>query len=204
MDQYTRNRDRSKWKIGCIVTIVVVLVIVGMMASFFIGQYNKTVRLDEEVKQGWSEVENQLKRRYDLIPNLVETVKGYAKHEKEVFTRLADARKGYFSAKTVGEKAAASGTLERALSRLMMLRENYPNLKANQNFMKLQDSLEGTENRIAVARTRYNEAVKLLNAYVRSFFGRFFAGLTGVTKAEFFEIPDEQKQEMDRAPEVKL
>ena len=204
MDQYTRNRDRSKWKIGCIVTIVVVLIICGMMASFFIGQYNKSVRLDEEVKQGWSEVENQLKRRYDLIPNLVETVKGYAKHEKEVFTHLADARKAYFSAKTVGEKAAASGTLERALSRLMLLKEYYPNLKANQNFMKLQDSLEGTENRIAVARTRYNEAVKLLNAYVRSFFGRFFAGMTGVTQAEFFEIPDEQKQEMDKAPEVKL
>ena len=204
MDQYTRNRDRSGWKIGCIVTIVVVLIIVGLMASFFIGQYNKSVRLDEEVKQGWSEVENQLKRRYDLIPNLVETVKGYAKHEKEVFTHLADARKAYFSAKTVGEKAAASGTLERALSRLMMLRENYPDLKANQNFMKLQDSLEGTENRIAVARTRYNEAVKLVNAYVRSFFGRFFAGMTGVTQAEFFEIPDDQKQEMDKAPEVKL
>ena len=204
MDQYSRNRNRSGWKIGCLITALVLLVVVGISVSYFIGQYNKSVRLDEEVKQGWSEVENQLKRRYDLIPNLVETVKGYAKHEKEVFTHLADARKAYFSAKTVGEKAAASGTLERALSRLMLLKENYPNLKANQNFMKLQDSLEGTENRIAVARTRYNEAVKLVNAYVRSFFGRFFAGMTGVTQAEFFEIPDDQKQEMDKAPEVKL
>ena len=190
------------WKIGCLAVLGVFILLAVGMGMTFVNLYNKSVTFDEGVKEKWSEVENQLKRRYDLIPNLVETVKGYAKHEKEVFTHIADARKAYFSAKGVKQKAAASGGLEKALSRLLLLREQYPNLKANQNFLKLQDSLEGTENRITVARTRYNEAVKQLNAVVRSFFGRFFAAFTGVAEAEYFEIPDEKKEEMDKPPAV--
>jgi LemA protein len=202
MNSYPAPSSGRGWKIGCLVVVgVFVVLLIGIGASF-VSLYNKSVAFEEGVKEKWSEVENQLKRRYDLIPNLVETVKGYAKHEKEVFSEIANARKSYFSAKGVGDKAKASAGLERALSRLLMLREQYPNLKANQNFLKLQDSLEGTENRIAVARTRYNAAVKELNAFVRSFFGRFFAAFTGVEQAEYFEIPDDMKETMDSPPTV--
>jgi LemA protein len=194
----------SGWKIGCLAVVGVVVLLAVILGVAFVNLYNKSVKMDEGVKEKWSEVENQLKRRYDLIPNLVETVKGYAAHEKEVFTRIAEARAAYFSAKDVGEKAKAAGDLERSLSRLLMLKETYPQLKADQNFLKLQDSLEGTENRIAYARTQYNEAVKELNSFVRSFFGRFFAAFTGVKEAEYFEIPEEQKEQMQQAPAVKF
>lgn len=194
----------SGWKIGCLAVLgVLVLLIIGVAVTF-VSLYNKSVKLDEGVKEKWSEVENQLKRRYDLIPNLVETVKGYASHETELFTHLADARKAYFAANGVKEKAAAAGGMESALSRLLLLKETYPNLKANQNFLKLQDSLEGTENRITVARTRYNESVKELNGFVRSFFGRFFVAFTGVKEMEYFEIPDDKKEEMDKPPAVEF
>jgi LemA protein len=156
--------------------------------------------MDESVKTAWAQVENQLKRRYDLIPNLVETVKGYAAHEKEVFQHLADARTKYFQAQDVKGKIEASGELERALSRLLVLRETYPQLKANETFLKMMDSLEGTENRISVERKRYNDAVRTLNTYIRTVFGRFFAGLAGVTKAEYYQIPQAEKE----APRVKF
>jgi LemA protein len=202
MNGYPQQSSGKGWKIGCLVVVGVILVLALGIGATFVNLYNKSVGLEEGVKEKWSEVENQLKRRYDLIPNLIETVKGYAKHEKELFTEIANARKSYFSAQGVGDKAEASAGLERALSRLLMLKETYPNLKANQNFMKLQDSLEGTENRIAVARTRYNESVKALNSFVRSFFGRFFAAFTGVKEAEYFEIPDDMKEQMDAPPAV--
>ncbi len=202
MNGYPQQSSGKGWKIGCLAVVGVVLVLAFGIGATFVNLYNKSVSLEEGVKASWSEIENQLKRRYDLIPNLVETVKGYAKHEKEVFSEIANARKAYFSAKGVGEKAKASAGLERALSRLLMLKENYPNLKANQNFMKLQDSLEGTENRIAVARTRYNDAVKALNSFVRSFFGRFFAAFTGVSEAEYFELPDGEKEAVAAPPAV--
>ncbi|MDO8283057.1 MAG: LemA family protein [Thermodesulfovibrionia bacterium] len=178
---------------GLKITLIVVgvIVVIGiMMAKWIIGGYNNAIAMDENVKGSWAQVENQLKRRYDLIPNLVETVKGYATHEKELFEHIADARTKYFSAGSVKEKINASNQLEGVLSRLLMLNEQYPQLKANENFMKLQDSLEGTENRIAVERMRYNEAVQLLNTYIRTFFGRFFAGLAGVTNAEYYELPE--------------
>ena len=202
MQNFQAQKSSSGWKIGCLAVaggFILLLVIVGVT---FVNMYNKSVQLEEGVKEKWSEVENQLKRRYDLIPNLVETVKGYAKHEKETFQHIADARKAYFSAKGVGDKAKAAGNLERALSRLLLLKEQYPNLKANQNFLKLQDSLEGTENRVTFARTKYNEAVKALNSFVRSFFGRFFAAFTGVKEVEYFEIPEDQKEQMKEPPKV--
>jgi LemA protein len=170
------------------------------LVSWGLGRYNGVIRMDEDVKEKWAQVENQLKRRYDLIPNLVETVKGFAAHEKEIFTAIAEARTKYFAAQSVGDKGAASRGLEGALSRLLLLQENYPQLKANENFLKLQDSLEGTENRIAVERMRYNESVKTLNAHVRGFPGSVFAGLAGVQQAVYYDLPPGQEE----TPKVKF
>jgi LemA protein len=186
-------------KISLIVAGVVLLL--GFMTfSWFRSGYDRAIAMDENIKGSWAQVENQLKRRYDLIPNLIETVKGYAKHEKELFEHLADARTKYFQADTPKGKIEASNQLEGMLSKLLLLREAYPDLKANQNFAKLQDSLEGTENRIAVERKRYNEAVQMLNTYIRTFFGRFFAGIAGVSGAEYYEIPEGEAA----APQVKF
>ncbi len=186
-------------KIALIVVGIVLLIGFGI-ANWVISGYNNVIVMDENVKGKWAQVENQLKRRYDLIPNLIATVKGYAKHEKELFEHIADARTKYFQAKSVKGKIQASNQLEGFLSRLLVLREAYPQLKANESFLKLQDSLEGTENRIAVERKRYNEAVQLLNTYIRTFFGRFFATVAGVSSAEYYEIPEAEKD----VPKVKF
>jgi len=178
--------------------IIILVAVIGGL--WFVGQYNRVIAMDENVKGKWAQVENQLKRRYDLIPNLVETVKGYAKHERELFENIAEARTKYFQADTIGGKIDASQGVERALSRLLLLREQYPELKANESFLKLQDSLEGTENRIAVERMRYNESVQLLNTYIRTFFGRFIASVAGVEKAEYYELPEGQEE----VPQVKF
>jgi LemA protein len=188
---------------GLKITLAVVgaIVLIGIVfVGWGIGQYNRVIGMDEQVKAQWAQVENQLKRRYDLIPNLVETVKGYAKHEKEIFENIAEARTKYFQAKTPAEKIAASNQLEGVLSRLLVLRETYPQLKANENFLKLQDSLEGTENRISVERKRYNEAVQALNTYRRTVFGRIFSAIAGVGEAAYYEIPAAEKE----APKVKF
>ncbi|HHN64745.1 MAG TPA: LemA family protein [Nitrospirae bacterium] len=175
--------------------VVGILILLGIsFIGWGIGQYNKVISMDERVKAQWAQVENQLKRRYDLIPNLVETVKGYAKHERELFEKIAEARTKYFQAKTVNEKIQRSRQLETVLSRLLLLREAYPELKANESFLKLQDSLEGTENRIAVERKRYNDAVRELNTYRRTVFGRFFAALAGIGEAQYYEIPEAEKE----------
>ncbi len=177
-----------------ILIIAGVVLLVGIfVAGRLIGGYNTVIAMDENVKGKWAQVENQLKRRYDLIPNLIETVKGYAKHEKELFENIAEARTKYFQAKTVKDKVESSKRLEGVLSRLLFLQERYPELKANESFLKLQDSLEGTENRISVERKRYNESVQILNTYIRTFFGKFFAVLASVEKAEYYEIPESEK-----------
>lgn len=182
-------------------TLKIVLVILGVilvagiiLLQWFIGGYNRAIAMDENVKGKWAQVENQLKRRYDLIPNLIETVKGYAKHEKELFENIAEARTKYFQANSVKGKIAGANRLEGALSRLLLLKEQYPELKANKSFLKLQDTLEGTENRIAVERKRYNESVQMLNTYIRTFMGRFFATFAGIAKAEYYEIPETEKE----------
>jgi len=182
-----------------IILAVIVVVAIGAV-MWGVGQYNHAVSMDEQVKSQWAQVENQLKRRYDLIPNLVETVKGYAKHERELFENIANARTKYFQANTVKDKVQSSQQLEGFLSRLLVLRETYPQLKANENFLKLQDSLEGTENRIAVERMRYNDGVKALNTYRRTVFGRFFASLAGVSEAQYYDIPEAEKE----TPKVKF
>jgi LemA protein len=178
---------------GLKITLIVVgilLLIVLLAFGWLRRGYDRVNAMDENVTASWAQVENQLKRRYDLIPNLIETVKGYAAHEKELFENIAQARTEYFQAKGPKEQIRASGKMETVLSRLLLLREAYPDLKANQSFLKLQDSLEGTENRIAVERKRYNEAVQLLNTFIRTFYGRFFAGIANVSSAEYFEIPE--------------
>ena len=182
-------------------SVVAIIVVVAVMTvGWGISQYNKVITMDEGVKAAWAQVENQLKRRYDLIPNLVETVKGYAKHEKELFENIAEARTKYFQASGVQGKIAASNRLEGMLSRLLLLREAYPQLKANESFLKLQDSLEGTENRIAVERMRYNNAVRALNTYRRTVYGRFFAALAGVSAAQYYQLPEGEAA----APKVKF
>jgi LemA protein len=181
--------------------ILAVIAVIGIMLVVWgIGQYNRVVGMDEQVKAQWAQVENQLKRRYDLIPNLVETVKGYAKHEKELFENIANARTKYFQAQTPADKIKASNALEGVLSRLLVLRETYPQLKANENFLKLQDSLEGTENRIAVERKRYNDFVQTLNTYRRTVFGRIISVVAGVGEAAYYHIPEAEKE----APKVKF
>lgn len=183
-----------------LIVVGVVLLFAIMSFSWFRSGFDNVISMDENVKGKWAQVENQLKRRYDLIPNLVETVKGYAKHEKELFENIAAARTKYFQPGSVKDKVQASNRLEGLLSRLLVLREAYPQLKANQSFLKLQDSLEGTENRIAVERKRYNDAVQLLNTYIRTFFGRFFASFAGVSSGEYYEIPEAEQE----APKVQF
>jgi len=183
-----------------LIILGVILLLAFLVGGKLISGHNTVIAMDENVKGKWAQVENQLKRRYDLIPNLIETVKGYAKHEKELFENIAEARTKYFQAKGVKDKVAGANRLEGVLSRLLLLQERYPDLKANQSFLKLQDSLEGTENRIAVERKRYNDAVQILNTYARTFFGRFFAAFANVSKAEYYEIPEAEKD----VPKVKF
>lgn len=175
--------------------LVFVVVIVGLvLGSCAYGGYNKAVKLEENVKSSWAQVENVLQRRYDLIPNLVETVKGYASHEKEIFTDIANARTKYFQAGGQAEKVDAANGLERALSRLLALNENYPDLKAQASFQDLQSQLEGSENRIAVERKRYNDAVNELNIYCRGLVSKIYCGWAKVKSAEYFDIPETAKQ----------
>ena len=179
------------------------IVVVVILLIFFLsvkGMYNSLVRLDEGIKGAWAQVENQLQRRYDLIPNYVETVKGYAKFEKDVLLKVTEARARVGGAGSVKEKIDANNELSSALSRLLVVVERYPDLKANQNFIRLQDELAGTENRIAVERRRYNEAVRAYNVKIRSFPTNILAGLFGFSRAEFFEAPAEAKE----APKVKF
>jgi LemA protein len=176
-----------------LITLGIILVVGFMFLGTIISGYNRVISMDENVKGKWAQVENQLKRRYDLIPNLVQTVKGYATHEKELFENIAQARTLYFQAKDVKGKINASNQLEATLSRLLLLQERYPVLKANESFLKLQDSLEGTENRIAVERKRYNESVQILNTYIRTFMGRFYAMIAGVSSAEYYKVPETEQ-----------
>jgi len=156
-------------------TGLIVLIIVVVLVFWGVGAYNRFVTLDESITGQWAQVENVLQRRNDLIPNLVSTVKGYVKHEKDVFKNIADARAKLAGAKTVGEKIQANTEIESAVSRLLVIVENYPNLKANENFLRLQDELAGTENRVAIERMKYNEFVKSFNVSVKRFPGNIIA-----------------------------
>ena len=179
-----------------IAIVIVVLVVIPLL--YLKGTYNNLVTMDEGVKAAWAQVENQLQRRYDLIPNLVETVKGYASHEEEVFLKVTEARSKVGGAGNVSDKIAANNSLSAALSRLLVVVERYPELKANTNFLRLQDELAGTENRIAVERRRYNESVRAFNTNIRRFPTNILAGIFGFEKAAFFEVPEERQE----APKV--
>jgi LemA protein len=182
-----------------LVGVLVVLLLIGLgIFSWYISGYNKAVNLEQGAEKAWADIDTTLQRRLDLIPNLVETVKGYATHEKELFENIAKSREKYFQAGTRAGKIEATNELSGFLSRLLMLQENYPQLKANENFRDLQVALEGTENRINVARTRYNEAAKQLNTFHRQFFGSFFCKRAGVEKVEYFEASEQAKTEVPK------
>ncbi|HYA86560.1 MAG TPA: LemA family protein [Nitrospirota bacterium] len=187
-------------KKALIIAVVIILVVILALYSFVKGNYSTFVTLDEGVKKSWSQVENQLQRRYDLIPNLVETVKGYAKQEKSVLTEVTEARAKVGGATSVPDKISANNELSSALSRLLVVVERYPDLKSNQNFMRLQDELAGTENRIAVERKRYNEAVEKYNVAIRDFPANLLAAIFKFQRATYFEAPAPAKA----APQVKF
>ena len=156
--------------------------------------YNTMVSMKEQVDAAWAQVENQLQRRNDLIPNLVEVTKGYASHEKEIFERIADARAKLIGAGTRADKIDAAQDLGGALSRLLALGERYPDLKANTQFARLSDELAGTENRIATERKRYNDAVRAYNTYIKQFPAALFANTFGFQPEKYFEVPKEAQQ----------
>lgn len=183
----------GKGLLGVIAAIVIA-------AAMFFSSYNGLVSMNENVTSKWSQVENQLQRRNDLIPNLVNTVKSYAAHETEVFKAVSDARAKLGGAKTVAETTAANNEMNSALSRLLVVAENYPDLKANTNFQQLQDELAGTENRIAVARKDYNDAVQSYNAKIKSLPTSLYAGAFGFTAKDYFKA-DAAAQ---KVPQVKF
>jgi LemA protein len=182
-----------------LVAILVVLLLIGLgVFRWYVGGYNKAVNFEQAAEKAWADIDSTLQRRLDLVPNLVNTVRGYAEHEKELFENIARSREKYFQAGGRADKIEASNQLTGFLSRLLVLQERYPDLKANQNFRDLQVALEGTENRINVARTRYNQAAELLNSYAKQFFGSFFCKKAGVEPVEYFEATEQAKTEVPK------
>jgi len=178
-----------------IAVVVVIVVLLLMVFGQYVGVRNTLVTKNEAVKAAWSQVDIVLQRRADLIPNLVETVKGYAQQEQTVFGDIAKARSALLSAGTPQEKIAANGQLDGALGRLLAVVENYPQLKSNENFLRLQDELAGTENRIAVERKRYNDTLQDYNTYIRQFPHNVFAGYAGFQPNEaYFAASEESRQ----------
>jgi LemA protein len=186
------GNSNLKWILG-LVGFLLVVFLIGM------GSYNSLVSSNEAVEAQWSQVENVMQRRFDLIPNLVSTVKGYAKHEKDVLEEVTRLRSQWGAAQTRDEKVQTSDQLEGTLSHLMVVLENYPDLKANEGFLKLQDELAGTENRVAVERQRYNEAVQDYNVKVRSFPSNIMASLGGFQRKDVYF---KAQSGADQAPKV--
>ena len=181
--------------VGIIVLIIIIIVVV-----YFISIYNSLVNLRNRVKNAWSQIDVQLKRRTDLIPNLVETVKGYAKHERGVFENVTKARAGLMNAQTVQENAKANNMLTDALKSLFAVAENYPDLKASQNFQDLQRQLSETEDKIAYSRQFYNDTVLMYNNKIQMFPSNLVANQFHFEESEFFEVPETEKE----VPEVKF
>ena len=174
--------------------LIIIGAIVLVLLLWFFGTYNKLVNLRNKKDDQWSQIEVQLKRRADLIPNVVETVKGYAKHEKETFEEVIKARNSYVSAKTPEEEMKASGEVTQALGRLFALSESYPELKANENFLSLQNDLKDTEDKISYARGFYNDTVLTYNNKVQMVPSNIVAGICGFKKAAFFEADEKDKE----------
>ena len=181
------------------VGLYIVLGVVVLLILLFIGFYNGLIKLKNRVENGWAQIDTQLQRRYDLIPNLVETVKGYAKHESTVFSEVSNARAGMMNAKTVGEKAAADNQLTGTLKSLFAVAEAYPELKANENFKSLQLELTNTENKIAFARQFYNDNVTRLNESIEMFPKNIVAGFMKLGAREYFKT---ESEEVKTAPKV--
>ena len=179
--------------------IIVVLGVIALIVVFLIAQYNRLIRLNIGVDEAYAQIEVQLKRRSDLIPNLVEAVKGYAKHEQSTFDAVVTARAKATSASTVADTASADGMLTQALRGLLAVAEAYPDLKASANFISLQEELATTENKVAFSRQFYNDNVRLLNTAVKTVPTNFFAGFAKVEEREFYEVDDPQDR---KAPQV--
>ena len=189
------------WLTIIIVVLVIVLVIGGTIA----GIYNSLVRLDERVNEAWSDITVQLKYRADLIPNVVETVKGYAKHEKEAFQMVTEARSAVMGAKTVKQAAEAEKEMQTALGRIFAIAESYPELKANSNFVKLQEQLQDVEDKIQAARRFYNAGAKDLNTKIKTFPTNIINNLVGhFKKRDYFEVEEAERAKIEKAPEVKF
>ena len=171
----------------------VILIIIGVLLFYVATTYNKLVSLRNKVRDQWAQIEVQLKRRFDLIPNLVETVKGYAKHEKETLTDVIEARNKFQSATTPEEEMKASGDLNKALSRLMVLTESYPELKANENFLQLQGDLKDCEEKISFARQFYNDTVLSYMNKIEMFPSNIIASMFNFKKVDYFEAGEEAK-----------
>ncbi len=181
-----------------IVAIIVIVAAVALLALFLVTIYNSLVRLRNQVSNAWSQIDVQLKRRHDLIPNLVETAKGYMKHERETFEEITKARSQAMGAKTVAEASKAEGSLGEAMSKFMLVVENYPDLKANQNFLALQEELTSTENKIAFSRQSYNDQVLFFNNKIQMFPSNIVAGMFSFGKRDFFEIEVAAEREVPK------
>lgn len=193
-----------KMSTGGIIAIVIVLVIVAII-GMIIGIYNSLVKLDERVNEAWSDITVQLKYRADLIPNVVETVKGYAKHENETFKMVTEARSAVMGAKTVKQAAEAEKEMQGALGRIFAIAESYPELKANTNFVKLQEQLQDVEDKIQAARRFYNAGAKELNTKIKTFPTNFVNNIIGhFKKRDYFEVAESEKAKIEKAPEVKF
>ncbi|MHC4061402.1 MAG: LemA family protein [Planctomycetota bacterium] len=177
--------------------VVIVIAVPLLLILFVIGVYNALIRLRNQVDNAWSQIDVQLKRRHDLIPNLVETAKGYMKHERETFEEITKARSQAMGAKTVSEASKAEGALGEALSKFMLVVENYPDLKANQNFLAVQEELTGTENRISFSRQNYNDHL-FFNNKIQMFPSNIIAGMFSFTKRDFFEIEVAAEREVPK------
>ncbi|MCZ6449944.1 MAG: LemA family protein [Deltaproteobacteria bacterium] len=189
---------KALWVVGITIGIIA-LVGIGS-CSYVISFRNQFVTMEENIKGQWAQVENVLQRRSDLIPNLVNTVKGFASQEKDIFISIAESRAKLSGAATIGDKIKAANGMSSALGRLLVVVERYPDLKSNQNFMALQDELAGTENRITVERKRYNDSVRQYNTGLRRFPGNLIASSMGISQYPYYEVPKEKKE----VPKVKF
>ena len=182
--------------------MIIILVVIALIALFAVFSYNRLVALRQAWKQAFADIDVQLKQRHDLVPNLVETVKGYAAHESGVFTSVTEARATAMRATSVSEKSAAEGALSGALGNVMAVAENYPQLKANENFRQLQDELADLENKIAAARRFLNNAVAEYNTAIQQFPATLFAGAMGFAPAAMFELDETERAENKEPPKV--
>ena len=184
--------------------LLIILAIVVLLVIFCVSLYNNLVRLRNNRENAFANIDVQLKQRHDLIPQLVATVKGYAEHEKEVFMRVTEARSAAMNASSINDKVQAENALTSALSGLKVSLENYPELKANQNFLQLQNEISDIENKLAAVRRNFNSATKELNNAVETFPSSIFAKMFGFKREPMFEVPQEDRATLEKAPEIKF